>query len=424
MKNICFCVLMQIPMRLRRYRFYEIGQDHYYYDDIATEEYVSWKVKTSFLPLARTLQEMVRLSKGKFHCSLAIPGTTLELLEQYTPELIDVIKELVSTKCVEIVAMPYAYSISAAYCESEWMQQLKLHQDKIYDLFGEKTTTLMNTELLYNDEIATSASKMGFKTLMTEGAKHILSWNSSNMLYHSCVKEKQFVLVRNMQWSDALSFHFSDPSWPGYPMDAERAIAMVHELTEQEELVNIWMGAEAFGILQPEQTGIFEFLKAIPYYALEKGISFVCPREATKKLTSVHTISSPFPLTWTGENKGLSTLDGNDLQQEAIHKLYAVAERVHLCKDSSLKADWLLLQDANYLHYMNHIEHGDSNFESAYDAFINYMNILSDFLQQVEDQYPTTIENEELNSLLQTITNQEEEIANLKSEIKKLKKKK
>ena len=158
------------------------------------------------------------------------------------------------------------------------------------------------------------------------------------------------------------------------------------------------------------------------YYALENGLGFVTPAEAAKKLAPKDIVSVPFPMTWAGEAKDLSIYAGNDLQQEAINKLYAVAERVHLCSDKRLKRDWLMLQDLNYLHFMNHIDQGATNYESAYDAFINYMNVLSDFLQLVEEQYPTTIENEELNSLLKTINGQEKEIARLEKELKESKK--
>ncbi|MBQ5379102.1 MAG: alpha-amylase, partial [Paludibacteraceae bacterium] len=177
-----------------------------------------------------------------------------------------------------------------------------------------------------------------------------------------------------------------------------------------------------FGIRQNAGTGIFDFLKALPYYALEREMGFMTPAEAAKKLAADDVLSSPYPLTWSGEAKDLSIYTGNDLQQEALNKLYAVAERVHLCQDKALKTNWLRLQDVNYLHYMNHIDQGETQFESAYDAFINYMNILSDFLQTVEEQYPTTIENEELNELLKTIRNQEEEIQQLNEKLKKAKK--
>ena len=422
MKNICLCFQMHAPYRLKRYRFFEIGQDHYYYDDMATEEHVNWLVQTSYLPLCQTIKDMINLSKGKFHCAISISGTMIEMFEQFNPEMIDILKELAATKAVEFLATPYSYSLASEFNEEEFKKQLKFQGELIETILGVKAQSVWNTELLYTDEIAYNLSKLGYKTMLTEGAKHILSWKTPNKVYQSASAPKMKVLLRNTTLSDELSFHFSDPNWANFPMDAEKYANMLVALPEGEDIINIWVGAETFGIRQNAGTGIFDFLKALPYFALEREMGFMTPAEAAKKMAAEDVLSSPYPLTWSGEAKDLSVYTGNDLQQEALQKLYAVTERVHLCQDKNLKTNWLRLQDVNYLHYMNHIDQGETQFESAYDAFINYMNVLSDFLQSVEEQYPTTIENEELNELLKTIRNQEEEIQQLQAKLKKAKK--
>ena len=419
MKNICFCFQMHSPYRLKRYRFFEIGHDHYYYDDLATEEHVNWLVQTSYLPLCQTIRDMINLSKGKFHCSISISGTMIEMFEQFNPEMIDILKELAGTKCVEFLATPYSYTLASEYDQDEFKKQLKLQGELLESIFGVKAQTVWNTELLYTDEEAYNLNKMGYKGMTTAGAKPVISWKSPNRVFQSGGAPKMKVLLRNTNLSDELSFHFSDPNWANFPMDAEKYANQLQALPEGEDIINIWVGAETFGIRQNAGTGIFDFLKALPYYAMEREIGFMTPSEAAKKLSAEDVLSSPYPLTWSGEAKDLSIYTGNDLQQEAIHKLFAVAERVHLCQDKALKTNWLRLQDANYLHNMNHIDQGETQYESAYDAFINYMNILSDFLQTVEEQYPTTIENEELNELLKTIRNQEEEIQELQAKLKK-----
>ena len=422
MKNICFCFQMHAPYRMKRYRFFEIGQDHYYYDDMLTEEHVIWLVHTSYMPLCRTLQEMIRLSKGRFHCALSVSGVMLEMLQQYAPEMIDVLKDLADSGCVEFVATPYSQSLATVYSDTEAAEQLQSQQAMVKQLFNQQSTTICNTELIYSDEIAISLYQQGYKTVMTEGAKHVLSWKSPNYVYSSASAPKMKMLLRNSNLSDELAFHFADPDWHNYPMDAERYIEQLAALPEEEQVVNIWVGAETFGIRQHAMTGIFDFLKALPYFALEQDMSFTTPSEAAKKLAAKDVVVAPYPITWAGEAKDLSIYNGNDLQQEALQKLFAVAERVHLCKDKQLKHDWLLLQDVNYMHYMNHIDQGATHYESAYDAFINYMNILSDFLQRVDEQYPTTIENEELNELLKTIQNQEKEIERLEKQLNEAKK--
>ena len=423
MKNICFCFQMHAPYKMKRYRFFEIGQDHYYYDDMQTEEHLDHIVNASYIPLCNTIKEMIRLSKGRFHCALSITGVVLEMFQQFAPEMIDLLKELAETGCVEFVATPYAYSLATVYSETEAAEQLKLQQQMVKELFGVQSTTICNTELIYSDEMAIQLYQQGYKTVMTEGAKHILSWKSPNYVYQSASAPKMKVLLRNANLSDELAFHFADPNWYNYPMDAEKFTAQLAAVPEEEQVANIWVDAETFGVRQHAMSGIFEFLKALPYHAMDKSIGFMTPSEVAKKFAINDVVVAPYPITWAGEAKDINIYTGNDLQNEALQKLYAVAESVHLCQDKQLKRDWLLLQDVNYFHYMNHIDQGGTHFESAYDAFINYMNILSDFLQRVDEQYPTTIENEELNELLKTINNQEKEIEKLEEQIKALKKK-
>lgn len=422
MRNISFCFQMHAPYRLKRYRFFDIGQDHYYYDDMQTEDQISWLAQNSYMPLLCTVREMVNLSRGRFHCGVAVSGLMLDLCQQFAPEVIDVMKELAATKAVEFVCVPYAHSLASEYDREEFEAQVKMTAALIEELFGQKATTLWNTELNYSDEVAEIAHKLGFKAAMTEGSKHLLSWKSPNYLYQSAVSKSLKLLLRNTPLSDELSFHFSDPTWYNFPMDAEKYANQLAAIEGEEPIVNIWVGADTFGIRQNAGTGIFDFLKALPYYVMEREMGFMTPAEAAKKLTAGEVISSPYPNTWCGEGKDLSAFNGNDLQHEALEKLYAVAERVHLCQDKMLKRDWLALQADDNFQFMNHIDAGHTNYESAYDAFINYMNVLSDFLLRVDEQYPTTIENEELNELLKTINNQEKEIAELEKQLKAAKK--
>ncbi len=419
MKTISFCFQMHAPYRLKRYRFFDIGQDHYYYDDLQTEENIDWLVQTSYMPLCKAIQEMINFSNGKFKCAISLSGVMIELLEQFAPEMIDQLKALAETKCVEFVATPYAYSLASEYNMNEFEEQLALQSARIQELFGQQPTTVWNTELLYSDELGAKLQKLGYKVALTEGAKHILSWKSPNYVYASAASARLKVLLRNIHFSDELAFHFSEKG-----LDAPRFADELAALPAEEEVVNIWMGAETFGVRQQAHTGIFEFLKALPFFVLERGMAFATPAEVAKKNAAADVVSAPYSLTWTGEAKDLAAYSGNWLQQEALEKLYAVAERVHLCKDKSLKRNWQLLQSVDHVHFMNHVDAGNTNYETAYMAFTNYMNVLADFLQMVDEQYPTTIENEELNELLTTITNQEKEIAKLEKEIKALKAKK
>lgn len=418
MRNICMCFQLHAPYRLKRYRFFEIGQDHYYYDDYQTENRIQQLAQQSYLPANRTILDMIRSSNGKFKCAYAISGITLELLEQYAPEVIDSFRELAQTGSVEFLAEPYAHSLSSIFDINEFEKQLKLHADRIEQLFGQKPTTLCNSELIYSDELGDIAYKMGYHVQMIPGAKHMLGWKSPNYMYSNVFNHKAKLLVRNPKLSDDISFRFNDHSWQDYPLDAEKFIRWISSIPAEEPIVNLWMGYETFGIRQQAYTGIFDFLKSLPYFAMEQKMGFVTPAEAGKKLTAVDTLSTNSAISWSGETKNLSVWTGNDLQQEALNKLYSVGERVRLCTDKALQQDWLALQSVDHFRYMSHTDAFDTNYESPYEAFMNYMNVLSDFLQRVDEQYPTTIENEELNALLKTINNQEKEIERLEKELK------
>ena len=291
MKNISLVFQFHAPYRLKRYRFFEIGQDHYYYDDMQNEESISWLVEKSYMPLCQTLKEMIQFSHSKFHCGISLSGIMLDMFQQYAPEMIDILKELADSKCVEFLATPFAYSLAAEYNKNEFEDQVRRQAAQIEELFGQKPTTIWNTELLYSDEIGDRLLKMGFKAVMTEGAKQILSWKSPNYVYNTAVSPKMKLLLRNSALSDELAFHFSDYNWKNYPIDAEKYAAQLAGMPEQEQIANIWLGAETFGIRQSADTGIFGFLKALPFYVLEKELNFLTPQEAAKKLTAADTNS-------------------------------------------------------------------------------------------------------------------------------------
>ena len=419
MKTLCFYFKVHQPYRLKRYRFFEIGQDHYYYDDYSNENSLQYYSNVSYLEANKTLLEMIRNSNKKFKVSFAISGLALEQFELYAPEVIDSFKELADTGCVEFMAMPYAYSLASLYNENEFHDQVQLHSNKIKDLFGKKPQVFCNTELIYSDEIATQVANMGYKSMVVEGAKHILGWKTPNSLYQF---GKMKLLVRNGKLSDDINFHFSNWQWSEYPLTAEKFIGWISNSPENEDVFSVFMGYEALGEINRRESGIFEFFKALPFHAMEQNVTFALPSEVVAKQKGTYSqLLSPYPMSWSGEEKDTSIWRGNDLQNEALCKLYGLAERIRLCSDRVLKHDWLCLQSCEHFHYMSTKPSGcgSSHYESPYDAFMNYMNVLSDFIERVEIQFPSTIENEELNSLLKTINNQEKEIAELERKLKK-----
>ena len=421
MKTICFYFQVHLPMQLKRYRFFEIGSDHYYYDDFANEANVQRVANNSFLPSNRLILDMIRSSHGKFKVSFSISGIALELFEQYAPEVIDSFKELAATGSVEFIAETYAHSLASIFDPEEFVLQAKQQSDTLFELFGVRPTVFRNTEMIYSDEIGQMIHELGYNTILTEGSKHVLGWKSPNFLYgHSYIPQVK-ILTRNMKLSDDIAYRFSDWSWSEFPLTAEKLMGWIKNSDESEKIFSMFMGYQSFGDRQKPESGIFEFLKALPYQALANRISFSTPSEIAKKFNPISPISVPYPQSWIGEEKDLSSWTGNDLQTEALQKLYQVGERVRLCSDRSLKHDCLCLQSSDHFQYMTTKPWNSfaiyPNYDSPYDAFTNYMNILADFIDRVKAQFPSNVENEELNALLTTINNQEIKIAELKKKL-------
>ena len=423
MKAICFYFQIHQPFRLKRYRFFDIGNDHYYYDDFANDDILTRIAQRSYIPAAETLLHMLE-TYPNFRCAFSISGVALEQLEQYVPEFIDIMKKLIATGRVEILGETYAHSLSSLIDPEEFANQVRVHDEKIMSLFGVKPKVLRNTELIYCDEMAPQILELGYKGVITEGAKHILGWKSPNYLYCAASAPKLKILLRNAKLSDDISRRFSNSDWEAYPLTADKYIDWIASTPQEEQIINLFMNLETFGEFHPRETGIFQFLEALPYFAQDRGIEFVTPTDAVSKLKPVGELSVLHPISWADEARDTSAWLGNKLQDEAFQKLYSVAERVRLCEDRRLKQDWYYLQGADHLFYMStkHLADGAAHstfspYETPFQAFTNYMNVLADFIVRVEEQYPLSIETEELNALLTTIRNQATEIETLNKEV-------
>ena len=427
MKTICFYFQIHQTYRLKRYRFFNIGRDHYYYDDYSNEDILQQIAARSFIPANRMMLDLINMNKGKFKFAISVSGVALDQMEVYAPEVIDGLKELSRTGAVEFLAETYAHSLSSLIDPVEFQNQVQLQTQKIKLLFDQEPKVFRNTEMIFSDEIAEMVYDMGYTKMISEGAKHVLSWRSPNYVYKSDAQPNLKLLLRNPQFSDDISLRFSDYTWKEYPLTAEKYASWIAATEKQEEVFNIFMNYETFGNLQPSHSGIFEFMKALPKFAFEKGIEFSTPSQIMDTHKPVGTVSVPNPISWADEERDLSRWLGNKLQKSALNTLYEISERVRLTNDRRLKQDWNYLQSSDHFYYMStkHFFDGSmhskfSPYQSPYDAFNNYMNVLSDFIDRVKAQFPDTVDNEELNSLLTTIHNQEREIKKLQSELKKV----
>ena len=424
MKTICLYFEIHQIIHLKRYRCFDIGRDHYYYDDYENERCITEIAEKSYIPALVTLIEMAKANAGAFKVALSLSGVGLEQLEIHAPRVIELLQELNETGCVEFLAEPYSHGLSSLANEDCFREEVVRMSNKVKEVFGQTPKVFRNSSLIYSDTIGGIIADMGFKGMLTEGAKHVLGWKSPHYLYHCAENPNLKLLLRDYKLSDDISLRFSNSEWNEYPLFADKYMDWIAALPEGEQVINIFMELQALGMVQPLSSNILEFLKALPACAKERGITFSTPTEVVTKLKSVDKVDVPYPLSWSDEERDVSCWLGNAMQREAFNKLYSVAERVHLCDDRRIKQDWDYLQASNNFRFMTTKNTGIAVsrgiYDSPFDAFTNYMNILGDFIARVNSLYPVDMDNEELNSLLTTIKNQGEELVQLNEEVTRL----
>ena len=427
MKTICLYFEIHQIIHLKRFRCFDIGSDHYYYDDYANEQTINEVAERSYIPALRTLIGMAKENEGAFKVALSISGVALEQLEIHAPAVIELLQELNETGCCEFLCEPYSHGLSSLANEQCFREEVERMRTKIKDYFGQEPKVFRNSSLIYDNEIGGMVAEMGFKGMLIEGAKHVLGWKSPHYLYHCIENPELKLLMRDFKLSDDICLRFSNNEWSEYPLFADKYIGWLASMPENEQVINIFMELSALGMSQPLSSNILDFLKALPVCAKQVGITFSTPTEVVTKLKSVDAMDVPYPMSWTDEERDISPWLGNVMQREAFDKLYSVAERVYLCEDSRIKQDWDYLQASNNFRFMTTKDTGvylnRGIYDSPFDAFTNYMNILGDFLKRVNSLYPVDMDNEELSSLLTTIKNQGEELEALRAQLESADKK-
>lgn len=424
MKTICLYFEIHQIIHLKRYRFFDIGTDHYYYDDYENERTIGDIVERSYIPALNVLGEMIRDSEGYFKVAFSLSGVGMEQLEMHAPEVLEKLQELNGTGCVEFLAEPYSHGLSSLANEAAFAADVKKQAEKIEQYFGRKPTVMRNSSLIYSDDIGAQVAALGFKGMLTEGAKHILGWKSPHYVYNCSLAPALKLLLRDVELSDDISLRFSNTEWEKYPLFADDYVERIARLSEEKQVINIFMELSALGVAQPLSSNILEFLRAIPVYAKQRGITFSTPSEVISKTKSVGPINVSDPMSWVNEERDISAWLGNVMQREAFNKLYSIADRVRIANDPKINQDWDYLQASNNFRFMTTkpsiIGLDRGIYSSPFDAFTNYMNVLGDFINRVNSLYPDEIDNEELNSLLTTIKNQGDEITMKEKEIVRL----
>jgi len=430
MKTVCLNFQIHQPFRYRKYRFFDIGNDAYYYDDFANETTLRKAADHTYLPANKIILEQILKYKGKFKVTYSLSGVVLDQFKLYAPEVIESFAKLAATGCVEFLSETYANSLVSMADGSFFESQVKAHDDLIEELFGQRPKVFRNTELIYSDEIGDLVQRMGFEAMITEGAKHILGWKSPNYLYCNALNPRLKVLMRNYRFSDDLSFRFSNKAWNEFPLTAEKYAGWINSLPKEEEVVTIFINYETFGQLQPKSSGIFDFLKKLPEAILKSGkLSFSTPSEVINDLQPVSAVHVPYPISWADEERDLSAWLGNELQKEAFDKLYQLKDRMRNCTDATMLKDWDYLQTNDHFYYMctkffsdGEVHKYFNPYSTPYEAFINYMNVLSDFKIRLNAVVPKSAKDQEIANLKDLVNEKTKKLELTEIELKKVKK--
>ncbi len=392
-KTLCFYFQIHQPVRLRRYRFFDIGKRHDYFDEYVNRSTIRRITEKCYLPMNHLIMDLIKRYGTNFKVSFSISGSALEQFALHAPEVIESFKELAKTGSVEFLAETYAHSLASLSDTDEFERQVQRHTAKMEELFGQKSVTLRNSSLIYSDQIGERVAAMGFESMLTDGAKHVLGWKSPNFVYTNVMNPRLKLLLKNSRLSDDLTLRFSDHSWHEWPLTADKYARWLKDSTQDSEIVNLFMNYETFGENQLAETGIFEFMRSLPEYIFSTtDFEFLTPSEAVKKHQPVAPLHVPYPISWADEEKDITGWLGNELQNEAFEELFKIQPKVEALNDPELNEDYSRLQASDHFYYMrtklfsdNDYHRYVSPYETPYEAFINYMNVLSDFVARVED---------------------------------------
>ncbi|MDI6726084.1 MAG: glycoside hydrolase family 57 protein [Smithellaceae bacterium] len=386
MPGVCLYFQVHQPCRLRHYTVFRIGRDHEYFAEEDNREILAKVAQKCYLPANRILHDLIRQYQGDFRVAFSLSGVALDQFSRYHPEVMDSFKGLADTGCVEFLNETYYHSLAFLYSDKEFARQVKLHQEKISLHFGQQPTTFRHTELIYNNELAAAIKQLGYRTILTEGADRILGWRSPNYAYQPANIPEVTLLLRNYRLSDDISFRFSNRAWSGFPLTADKYAHWLHQIFRQGDIINLFMDYETFGEHQWRETGIFDFLSALPGEILKHpDFVFMTPGEASREIKPIAELNIPEFISWADTERDMSAWQGNNMQKDAARSLYQLAESLPE-GDERLMDIWGRLQTSDHFYYMCTKWFADGTvhkyfnpYQSPYDAYINYMNILDDF---------------------------------------------
>jgi alpha-amylase len=396
MPSVCFYFQVHQPYRIKKYNFFDIGKDSQYFEseenDLSNRLIMEKVAKKSYIPTNKLLFKLLK-KHPQFRFTFSFSGTVLEQMEKYSKEALKSFQDLVSTGRVEVLGETYYHSLSFLYSKDEFQRQVLMNREKVKELFSVESRIFRCTELAYSNEIAKQAEEMGFEGILGEGVDHILGWRSPNFLYKP--KDSKIKLfLKNYRLSDDVAFRFSERSWKEYPLTANKFAKWVSDINGSGEIVNLFMDYETFGEHQWEETGIFNFLEVLPQEILKHPDNdFAMLSEIIDRYQIRDEVDVPYITSWADMERDLSAWIGNDMQKDALDKIYELEEDVIALNDKEITESWRRFQTSDQVYYMSTKGMGDgtvhgyfSPYKSPYDAFIFFSNALSDFKLRIEEK--------------------------------------
>ena len=382
MASVVFYFQVHQPFRLRRYSIFD--NDTNYFDDFKNEQICKKVANKCYLPANRVMLDLIRMHEGRFRISYSLTGTVIEQFRRFAPAVLDSFVELAKTGCVEFISETYYHSLSFLYSRNEFIEQTQMHRKLMEDLFGQTPRVFRNTELTYNNDVARVVEDMGFDAVLTEGADYVLGYRSPTFVYNPPNCPNLRLLMKNYRLSDDIAFRFSNRGWNEWPLTAEKFAGWVNQINGNGYTCNLFMDYETFGEHQWEDTGIFQFLHAMPGEVLKSpDNAFLTVSQAVDRYPPSGEVDVPNMISWADTERDLSAWLGNAMQANALHESYRLEEDIKSKGDPVLLDDWRKLQTSDHFYYMctKYFSDGDVHkyfnpYESPYDSYINYMNIL------------------------------------------------